>query len=151
MDSKSKKRNWKRVMMEAKALSASTAVHSCSKIHVTIDGVPSCWKTQIISTPGDETDELIFAAAPICEETAPMTGTTAYAQYLAVSEMTLAVFVMPFKMGLMTLAPIPTAFVTIEPHVFVCPFRMNVTLKYIYLTAYKKRKSFQIRVTEKTS
>ena len=36
----------------------------------------ACLPTYLSATPIAETDEIILAAAPICEETAPITGTT---------------------------------------------------------------------------
>ena len=54
--------------------------------------------TLIISTPAELTDEIILAAAPICEETAPITGTTI--KTAAVSFTTFAMLVILFNNGL---------------------------------------------------
>ena len=53
--------------------------------------------TPIISATAAETEEIMFAAAPICELTAPITGTTL--KTVAVSFRTFAILVMPFKNG----------------------------------------------------
>ena len=63
------------------------------------------------SAPAALTDETMFAAAAICEETAPIIGTML--RTLAVSFTTLLILVMPFRMGFSTVDPNATAFVAI--------------------------------------